>query len=185
MKTRICSVKKLNKRQCRNKCNNQICEYHRYHPYLSDSITTNYLSKKRKFLEMVNSNNLSKTTKRVRFSEGVQRKNMFLLTFWRILFMFSLFSLGGLIYNNEAVQSKTQLVLQYARDSFNEYSEYMNEYSNYVYEKTMDVYYNLRNLQEQLGADDFYTRLYESINQHQNITELEFFFLNSKIKEVL
>lgn len=187
MKMRICSVKKLNKRQCRNKCQTQICEYHRYHPYLNGPMTTNYLSRKRRYLETMDSlNSLSKTVKRVRFSESKKKsKNVFLLSFWNILFMFVLLGLGNLMYNTSVLYSNTQDIFEYFRDSANEYSNYVNEYSNYVYEKTMDVFYNLRILYGELDTFDLYTRLYESINVHQNNTELEFFFLNSKIKEVL
>lgn len=98
---KICSVKKLNNRQCRNKSSNKICDYHRYHPYISSNGTKTYqrLTNRKRRIEsedVVKTEDTDKyQSKRIRFSEREVKKertnNTLLMKLFVILFVLSLF----------------------------------------------------------------------------------------------
>lgn len=77
---KICSVKKLNQRPCRNKCDNNICEYHRFHPYLSP--------KKRRLFKVDSYDvvNIEKTNYKKNTYKNINtKKKNTVINFWKVL----------------------------------------------------------------------------------------------------
>lgn len=106
----ICSVKKLNKRPCRNKCKDEVCDYHRYHPYLTGRRHV-LLNKKRRSLDL--SEDTTPSPKKVRFTENTDQKQYvdtnyqsIVLDAWGVALVFFLIGLF-IVYNGANLNNLT------------------------------------------------------------------------------
>lgn len=141
MKTQICSVKKLNQRQCRNKSLNKVCDYHRYHPYLSGPKLKSYITRMRQRNYEENNdisdddkmNVTNYKTKSVKFEDEIVKENKetnVKSTDWKLMLMCVMFSVGVFSYSNLNLLGETKTMLE--ESLLNYYKEIPDIYNNIV-----------------------------------------------------